>query len=362
MKTQAAILAETGKPLVIEELTLPKLKPGQVMVEIKYSGVCRNQLAECRGWRGKDIYLPHCLGHEGSGIVLEVGESVTKVKPGDRVLLSWMKGIGAEVPSSVYESATRGRVNGGSITTFMQITVTSENRLTLLPEKISFRDATIFGCAVPTGLGAVINTAQARAGQTAVVFGTGGIGLCAVAGAQLSGCSSIVAVDINPEKLKVAASMGATHCVDARENDLLAKLKEISGAGFDIAIEASGRPEAMTNALASVRDRGGVAVVLGNATFGDKLSIEPRELNHGKQLRGSWGGDNRPDEHFSRYFDLFFAGKLKLDALLSKTYSLQDINQAIDDLEKGLVVRPIIECTPANEVVNSQCLQAAALK
>jgi S-(hydroxymethyl)glutathione dehydrogenase / alcohol dehydrogenase len=225
----------------------------------------------------------------------------------------------------------------------MQTTVVSENRVSILPDQVTFRESTIFGCAVPTGLGAVFNTAQARAGQSAVVFGVGGVGLCAVAGASIAGCSPVVAVDINPKKLEVARGLGATHCVEVNGGDLVAELREIIGGGFDVAIEASGQPQAMVQALAAVKDRGGVAVVLGNATFGTKLSIEPRELNHGKQLRGSWGGDNKPDQDFPRYFNLLHGGKLKLDSLISRSYSLEQINDAINDLEAGEVIRPVIE-------------------
>ncbi len=342
MKTVAAVLYESGRPLAVEEVEIPVLLPGQVLVDVKYSGVCRTQVSECRGHRGKDVYLPHCLGHEGSGMVLEIGQGVTKVKPGDRVLLSWMKGSGADVPRTAYGSH-RGIVNAGSITTFMRTTVVSENRVSILPAAVGLREATIFGCAVPTGMGAVMNTAQAKKGQSAVVFGVGGIGLCAIAGASLSGCSSVVAVDINKDKLAVAKAMGATQCVEANGDDMVSMLKDITKGGFDFSIEASGRPEAMKQALAVVRDRGGVAVVLGNARFGEQLSIDPRELNHGKQLRGSWGGDNNPDYDFPRYFGMFSDGKLNLDHLLCKTYSLEEINTAIDDLEAGNVVRPLIE-------------------
>ena len=342
MKTLAAVLVETGKPLVLEEIEIPALMKGQVLVEITFSGVCHTQLGEVRGKRGADKYLPHCLGHEGSGVVVETGPGVTKVKSGDRVLLSWMKGSGADVPGAIYKSS-RGSINSGSITTFSKYSVISENRVSPLPDGITAREATIFGCAVPTGMGAVINTAQARAGQSAVIFGAGGIGLCAVAGAVIAGCSKVVAVDIKPNKLAVAKSMGATHCVESNGNDLLAELKNISEGGFDIAIEASGQTEPMAQALAAVRDRGGVAVVLGNARFGERLMIDPRELNHGKQLRGSWGGDNKPDQDFPRYFGLYASGKLKLDPLLARTYSLEQINESMNDLENGDVVRPIID-------------------
>jgi S-(hydroxymethyl)glutathione dehydrogenase/alcohol dehydrogenase len=141
--------------------------------------------------------------------------------------------------------------------------------------------------------------------------------------------------------------MGATHCIHVNGGDLLASLKEIVPGGFDIAIEASGQTEAMTQALAAVKNQGGAAVVLGNARFGDKISIDPRELNHGKQLRGSWGGDNKPDQDFPRYFGLLRSGKLNLEPLVAQTYSLPEINKALDDLESGKVVRPLIDMSLA---------------
>jgi len=274
--------------------------------------------------------------------VLEAGPGVTRVKGGERVLLSWMKGPGADVPGTVYKSAL-GNVNAGGITTFSQHAVISENRLTVLPADVDLREAAILGCAVPTGLGAVINTAGAKSGQSAVIFGVGGIGLCAVAGAAIAGCNPIVAIDLKAEKLKTASSLGATHCVQVNGDDVVAALKEIVKGGFDIAVEASGRPQAMEQALQSVRNQGGVAVVLGNARFGEKLQIDPRELNNGKQLRGSWGGDNKPERDFPRYFELLSSGKLNVKPLMDKSYPLASINQAIDDLERGSVTRPLIE-------------------
>ena len=169
------------------------------------------------------------------------------------------------------------------------------------------------------------------------------MGLCALAGAVLAGCDPVVAVDINPEKLRVAKTIGAKHCVEVNGEDVVAKLKEITGGGFDIAVEASGRPQAMTQALQAVRNQGGIAVVLGNARFGEHIQIDPRELNHGKQLRGSWGGDNLPDRDFPKYFEFLSSGKLDLTPFTASIYSLKDINQAVDDLEAGKVVRPLID-------------------
>lgn len=161
MKTIAAVLEQLNKPLRIRELTTPDLKPGQVLVEVAYSGVCHSQLLEVRGKRGLDRFLPHTLGHEGSGTVLEVGAGVTKVKPGDHVVLSWIKGSGADAPSTIYESAERP-VNSGALSTFMRQTVTCENRLTAIPDAMPLREAALLGCAIPTGAGIVLNTARVR--------------------------------------------------------------------------------------------------------------------------------------------------------------------------------------------------------
>ena len=341
MKTAAAVLVELARPLEIGDLEIPALKPGQVLIEIGFSGACHTQVLEARGHRGPDRFLPHCLGHEGSGVVLETGPGVTKVKAGDRVILSWIKGSGADVPSVQY--AWNGRtVNAGAITTFSRHAVISENRLTLLPTDLTFQQGALLGCAVPTGAGVVFNTAQPRPGQSIVVFGAGGVGLCAVAAAAASGCVPVIAVDLLQEKLDLAAKLGATHGIRADQGDPVEAIKKLCPGGVDFAIEVTGRPSVMRQALACVRSQGGTAVVVGNARFGESLEIDPREMNQGKRLLGTWGGDSVPDRDYPRYARLVAAGKLSLDPLMTRTYRLDQINQALDDLERGVVARPLI--------------------
>ncbi len=204
----------TDRPLELAELEVPALAPGQVLVEVAFSGVCHTQLLEARGRRGEDRFLPHCLGHEGSGTVVHIGSAVTKVSPGDQVVLSWIKGSGHDVPGTTYEWDGR-TVNAGGVTTFGRHAVVSENRLTALPDGVGLREAALLGCAVPTGVGAVVNTAGARPGQSLAVFGAGGVGLCAVAAAVAAGCAPVVAVDVLSSKLAVATQMGADHVIDA---------------------------------------------------------------------------------------------------------------------------------------------------
>ena len=342
MRFTAAILVETGRPLELVELTVPQLKPGQLLVEVACSGVCHTQLLEARGHRGDDPYLPHCLGHEASGIVREVGPQVTKCQVDDRVILSWMKGGGADVLGSVYDWNGRP-VNAGGVTTFQQYAVVSENRATVFPSEIDFRTAALLGCAVPTGVGAVRNAAAASSGQSLAVFGTGGVGLCSVAAAALAGAAPLIAIDINEDRLRIAETLGATTTVNASQEEPVARILELCPAGLDLAIECSGRPAVMRQALQSVRARGGTVVVVGNARHGESLEIDPRELNQGKRLLGTWGGDNEPDRDFPDYCELVATNRLQLAPLMRGVYSLDQINDALDDLERGRVPRPLIE-------------------
>jgi S-(hydroxymethyl)glutathione dehydrogenase/alcohol dehydrogenase len=342
MKTTAAVLVELGQSLLLLDLEIPRLKPGQVLVEVEYSGVCHTQLLETRGHRGVDRFLPHCLGHEGSGFVREVGVGVTRVKPGDRVILSWIKGAGLDVPGTVYEWNGRS-VNAGAITTFIRHSVISENRLTVIPEGLSMRLAALVGCAAPTGAGVVFNAARPQPGQSMAVFGVGGVGSCAVAAAAISGCQPVIAVDVNGDKLALAKQLGATHCLNPKNGDAVNQIVALCAGGVDFAIEATGKPEVMRQALACVRPQGGTAVVVGNARHGQMLEIDPRELNQGKRLFGTWGGDNVPERDFPRYCKLIASGKLNLEPLLSRTYRLNDVNAALTDLEGGLCARPLID-------------------
>ena len=342
-QTEAAVLFELAQPLRLINLSIPDLKPGQVLVDIAYSGVCRSQLLEVRGKRGEDRFLPHTLGHEGSGTVLEVGAGVNKVKQGDRVVLSWIKGSGADVPSTVYQSS-EGQINSGAISTFMRQTVTCENRVTPIPDAMPLREAALLGCAIPTGAGIILNTARVRPGSSVAVFGVGGIGLSAVLAADLMNATTIIAVDVFEHKLEQARQIGATHLINARQRDPLATILEITGGrGVDYAIEAAGHRETMETAFQSVRDNGGLCVLAGNLQHGERISLDPFDLIKGKRIIGTWGGETQPDRDIPLYVNLYLSGRLKLDGLITHIYSLENINQALDDLEEGKVGRALIE-------------------
>jgi S-(hydroxymethyl)glutathione dehydrogenase/alcohol dehydrogenase len=342
MKTIAALLVQTGAPLVLAEIDIPALKPGQVLVEVAYSGACGTQVMEWRGDKGEDKWVPHCLGHEGTGTVLETGGAVTKVKAGDKVVLSWIRGSGIEAGGAVYAWGDK-KVNAGGVTTFQRHAVVSENRLTLLPAELPMDLAVLLGCAAPTGMGAVYNVLKAQPGDAVAVFGTGGVGLHAVMAAALVGAMPVIAIDPNPTRRALAPLYGATHVIDPSAADTLAEIKKIAPQGMDIAVESSGVPAVMEMAVNATRQQGGRAVVIGNARQGAMLSLNPSVFNQGKSLMGTWGGDSVPDRDYGRYARLLGAGRFPIRNLLSKPYALEQADQALQDLASGTIGRPLID-------------------
>jgi S-(hydroxymethyl)glutathione dehydrogenase / alcohol dehydrogenase len=343
MKTQAAVLTKLKAPLEIWELEIPPLKPGQVLVEIAYSGLCHTQLNEIKGFKGEDCFIPHTLGHEGSGTVLEVGENVTKVRQGDRVVVSWLKGAGADVPSTQYRSS-RGVVNSGAISTFMHKAIISENRVIPLPPEMPLKEAALLGCALPTGAGVVKHEMGLKAGDAFAVFGAGGIGLSALIAAKQAGANPLIAVDVQEDKLQMARRMGATHIVNASEKEPIAAIMEITGGkGVDYAFESAGKKEAMEKAFCSLKAPG-LCVLAGNLPKGEQIAIDPFELIRGKRITGTWGGKSQIDTDVREYAHLYLQGKLDLSSLITHIAPLSDINRLFSELDAGRVGRALLNC------------------
>ena len=343
MKTRAAVLYQLGKPLCIKELTLPPLMAGQVLVKIAYSGVCHSQLMEVRGKRGVDTHLPHLLGHEGSGMVEEIGKGVTKVKPGDKVILGWIKGKGMDVSGPVYHKEGM-IINAGGVTTFSDYSIVSENRCVKLPKGIPMDEAVLFGCAIPTGAGIVLNRIKPETGSTIALFGLGGIGMSALIALRLYNCKTVIVVDVNQGKLDLAKEFGATHTINAFQLDPLATILEItSGMGVDYSIETAGLTDTIETAFRTVRKFGGLCVFASHPQFGKKIRLDPFDLISGRKIEGSWGGSTNPDRDIPRIARFYKEGRLPLKKLLSKKYALNHINQALDDLENQKLIRALVD-------------------
>lgn len=344
MKMKAAVLYKTGSPLIVEnDIEIPDLQKGQVLVKMAYSGLCHSQLMEVRGKRGKDPYLPHMLGHEGSGNVIKIGKGVTKIKPGDKVILGWIKGTGIEAPGAKYK---KGEVviNAGGVTTFSDYSIVSENRCVKLPDGIPMDLAVLFGCAMPTGAGIVLNRIKPKKGDSIAIFGLGGIGLSALVTTQFYACSKVIAVDIEDSKLDIARDFGATHLINPMKQDPLAEIKKLTeGQGVDYSIEAAGLTQTIEMAFKAVRKFGGLCVFASHPEVGAKIEIDPYDLICGKKIEGSWGGETKPDIDIPKFASLYNKKKLPLEKFLSHRYKLEQINMALDDLENRKIIRALIE-------------------
>jgi S-(hydroxymethyl)glutathione dehydrogenase/alcohol dehydrogenase len=346
IEMKAAVLTSLNEPLqIISGIECSYPGPGQVLVKLAYSGVCHSQLMEVRGLRGRDAYLPHMLGHEGSGKVIEVGRGVSKVKKDDLVILGWIKGNGLEAGGGSYKCACFPQgINAGSITTFNEYVLVSENRIVPLPTGVPLDVAVLFGCAVPTGAGIITNDIRPKPGSSIAIFGLGGIGMSALMATNLFECEKVFAIDVSDDKLLLARSFGATNTINAAQTDPVREILSLTGGrGLDYAVEASGLVDVIEQAFSTVRRGGGICIFASHPAHGKRISIDPYELICGKQIRGSWGGGTNTDQDIPIFAKLYLEGKLPLEKLITKRYKLESINEAINDLEFNRVGRPLIE-------------------
>jgi len=343
IKIKAAILVEQHKPLELAEIESPdQLRFGQVLVKVQYSGICGAQINEIEGAKGPDKFLPHLLGHEGCATVLETGEGVRTVKKGDRVVMHWRpsNGIQSETPTYLWNGR---KVNAGWVTTFNDYAIVSENRLTPIPADFDPKLAPLFGCAITTAIGVINNNAQVKVGQSVVVFGVGGVGLCIAQAAQLVSANPIVAIDVVDSKLEMARRFGATHCINSKKvTDVEKAIRGIVGAqGADVIVETTGIARVIESAYGLTQPKG-KTILVGVPRKGDNISIYSLPLHFKKILTGSEGGDSEPHNDIPRYMRLVQAGRFKLDGLITHEFSLAQINEAIQLVKAGEAGRILV--------------------
>lgn len=360
---KAAVLYEYNQPIVVEQVQLDDPGPNEVMVKIAAGGVCRSDWHVMKGdWR---FPLPIVLGHEAAGTVAAVGANVTHVQPGDPVILSFSPNCGRctycvtgrthlcstmlrEAPGVLPGGATRLHKDGQPLyhmartASFAEYAVIHHSCAIPVGPDVSLELAALVGCAVTTGVGAVLNTARVEAGSTVAVIGCGGVGLNVIQGARLVNASRIIAVDISEEKLTFARKFGATDTIDARETDPVAAIRRLSDGGVDYAFEVLGTGPTIRTAYDAIHP-GGTAVVVGMAAAGEDAAIDALTLaRQEKTLKGSFYGSCRPTVDMPLLLSLAQAGKIDLDALITRRYPLEAINEAYAALEHGGVGRGLI--------------------
>lgn len=364
MKTKAAVVRELNQ-LTIEEVNLDPPKPYEVLVRMQAAGICHSDLHTYRG--ELRAMPPLVLGHEGAGIVEAVGADVTKVKPGDRILVNWLPSCnqcpaclrgqnnlcerlpGTTLQALLPDGTTRLSTTDGvklkhylSASTMSEYAVVDQASAILLPDDVPFEVASIIGCAVLTGTGAVLNTAQVPAGSSAAVIGCGGVGLSAIMGCKLAGCYPIIAVDVMESKFAFARDLGATHTINSREVDAVQALREITRLGPDYAFDSVGAVATVTQALMGVRP-GGTAVVMGMHALKEDIPIPAAQLiAQNRSLLGCFAGSSKPLVDLPKLIELYRGGKLPVDKLISHRYPLDQIGQAFDELMAGQVARGVL--------------------
>jgi S-(hydroxymethyl)glutathione dehydrogenase/alcohol dehydrogenase len=367
MQVKAAVAYQAGAPLTIETVDLEGPKAGEVLIEIKATGVCHTDAFTLSGNDPEGLF-PAILGHEGAGIVVEVGADVKSLKPGDHVIplytpecrecdycLSQKTNLCQAIRSTqgkglMPDSTSRFSLNGKKIfhymgtSTFANYTVLPEIAVAKIHEDAPFDKVCYIGCGVTTGIGAVIYTAKVQPGANVVVFGLGGIGLNVVQGARMAGANMIIGVDINPARKELATKFGMTHFVNANDvkGDLVAHLVELTKGGADYSFECVGNTTLMRQALECCHKGWGVSVIIGVAGAGQEISTRPFQLVTGRVWKGSAFGGARGRTDVPKIVDWYMEGKINIDDLITHTLPLERINEAFDLMHAGKSIRSVV--------------------
>ena len=368
METRAAVAHEAGKPLTIETVTLAGPKAGEVLVEIKATGICHTDEFTLSGADPEGLF-PAILGHEGAGVVAEVGAGVTSVKPGDHVIplytpecrqCDYCLSGKTNLCQAIRETQGRGVMPDGTsrfsmgkdsifhymgTSTFANHTVLPEIAVAKVREDAPFDKICYIGCGVTTGIGAVINTAKVEPGANCVVFGLGGIGLNVIQGLRLVGADIIVGVDLNPAKRELAERFGMTHFVNPSEveGDLVPYLVDLTRGGADYSFECIGNVEVMRQALECCHKGWGESIIIGVAGAGQEIATRPFQLVTGRVWRGTAFGGAKGRTEVPRIVDWYMDGKINIDDLITHTMPLEDINRAFDLMHAGESIRSVVQ-------------------
>jgi len=331
---KAAGLVKTNHPLQIFDLIAPPLNPGQILIRNLYSGVCRSQLMETTGLRGIDIWLPHLLGHEGVGIVEEISKTVSKVKVGDKVVLSWIQGQGQRVKNPLFKDLDGRVINSGAVTTFSEYTITSECFVTLAPDGFNDKVLPLFGCAFLTGAGMAIRSIKSNHKKVAII-GFGGVGSAAAIVSSSIINSDLLIIEQSLSRRVLAKKLGFDNVTDALG------AKEHTGT-IDLCLESGGSVSSIELGF-NLLSKSGELIFASHPPDGEAIKLNPHELLSGKKIQGSWGGGGVLDSEVDLVSKILIEKTQSLDALTGKIFSLDEINSAIDYIGTSLPGRSLIQ-------------------
>ncbi|QKG83998.1 NAD(P)-dependent alcohol dehydrogenase [Kroppenstedtia pulmonis] len=363
MKVKAAVVKEKSAPFSVEELEIEDPRSEEVLVRLVATGLCHTDLIV----QDQDypVPLPAVLGHEGAGIVEKVGDRVTKVKPGDPVALSFLSCgtcvncIQGKVAYCLnfydlnfgggrLDHSTGLHQNGKEVhshffgqSSFATYSLAHERNVVKVPEDVPLELMGPLGCGIQTGAGAVLNSLQVKAGKSIAVFGAGTVGISAVMAAYAAGCTTIISIDLKPERLELARELGATHTIRGDQEDAVKKIQEITGIGAHYALESTGIPKVLRQAVDCIAMTG-VCGIIGAPPMGTEVSLDVNTLLFGRTVRGVIEGDSNPDIFIPQLIQLYQQGRFPIDKLM-RFYPLEEINQAVEDSKQGKTVKPILQ-------------------
>lgn len=363
MKVTAAVLREKSQPFVIEELELDSPRADEILVRIVAVGLCHTDLTI----QHNPIVLPSVLGHEGAGVVEQVGAQVTKVKPGDHVVLTFVScghcincqqghpsyclesfaptfsGIRPDGTTTLKKGGERVHGNFFGQSSFSTYALVTERNVVKVRTDVELEMLGPLGCGIQTGAGAVFNSLHVKVGSSIAVFGLGSVGLSAIMASVVSGCSTIIGVDINPERMKLAESLGATHTIDPGKKNPVETIKKITAHGVHYSLESTAQPSVFRQAVDSLR-RLGVCGLVGGAPLGTQATFDMNSILFGRTICGIIEGDSVPDFFIPQLINLYLQGNFPIDQLVT-FYELDQINQAIEDARDGRVIKPVLRMT-----------------
>ncbi|MDO8492847.1 MAG: alcohol dehydrogenase catalytic domain-containing protein [bacterium] len=343
---KAAILEKINEPLIIGEVDLTDLLPGQVLVKVLVSGICGAQLQEIAGNKNNAAYVPHLLGHEGCGIVEDIGPGVTKVKKGDKVIMHWRKGDGIEsdFPRYVYKGKT---IRSGKVTTFSEYSIVSENRITPVPMDTPNDLCALLGCGLSTALSTITNEAKVQPGESIMIIGLGGLGTCFIKAACFSGANPIIGLDIHDSKKNTLKMLNGDLYVNHAKKDVVESMQRKFGIKeVDVIIDTSGNAKIIAETIPLLGNDGRY-ILVGQTKPGE--SVEVKIANHlfggveGKMIKATQGGKFSPSRDIPRYVHLHKAGLLNIDNIISHRTTLKNINNAIKLMRSGKANRIVID-------------------
>ncbi len=340
---KAVVLEKLNAPLVIRDVGLTDLKVGQVLVKVLASGLCGAQLQEIQGFKGNAKFLPHLMGHEGCGLVEEIGPGVTTVKVGDKVVMHWRVGSGIE--SAFPEYSLDGKViRSGKVTTLSEYAIVSENRVTTVPHETPDFFCALMGCSLTTAFGILDHEADLKFGESVAVLGCGGVGLNLIQGASMRSACPIIAVDRSGDKKERCLNLQADVFIDSSSEEMSAALRREAPDGIDLILDTTGHPGVIFDAFKHLSPSGRL-ILIAQPAPGQSLEIpNASEMfqGNGKCLKATQGGRTCPDLDIPRYIKLYQAGKLKFDSLISHTFKLDQINDAVALLKSGSASRILL--------------------